>query len=337
MAFDEHRLIDTLNDSELEDLIKKWISQMRSDYFDFERPTASADMGRDAVGFLSEQRYDGEWHNYQCKHLKKPLGTSAFAVELGKIFHYACSGEFTVPTKYIFVAPKSGVRDVKKMIDLPSKIGPFLIANWDRYCLNDITSDPCPMTDKIRSEIESYPFENVELWKSTELVERPHMRAVMHEHMDIDPGEAPRVREADVPTTLPSDEIRYVSQLVKVFGQDNGTPFADHDAVMLSAVYGPQLKLARQRYLEREAFRRHFRDNLLAKHIDGVDEDVHATVVDRFHAMRRDPLYNRLVELMALAATAPSTGPLGRHNRVTPSVKQGSCHHFANINRLPWA
>ena len=40
---------------------------------------------------------------------------------------------------------------------------------------------------------------------------------------------------------------------------------------------------------------------------------------------------------MEVASTAQITGVLGRHNRVTPSVKQGACHHFANIGRMPWA
>ena len=114
MAFNEDRVILNLTDSELEDLVKKWLARLKDDYHDFERPTASADMGRDAVGFLSAQRYDGDWHNYQCKHLKAPLGSGEFTVELGKMFHYASAGEFILPTRYIFVSPNSAVRPVKK-------------------------------------------------------------------------------------------------------------------------------------------------------------------------------------------------------------------------------
>lgn len=80
MAFNEDRRILNLTDSELEDLIKKWLAKVADTYAGFERPTASADMGRDAVGFLSIRRYDGEWHNYQCKQLKAPLG---FVAQIG--------------------------------------------------------------------------------------------------------------------------------------------------------------------------------------------------------------------------------------------------------------
>lgn len=337
MPFNEDRLILKLTDAELEDLVKKWIARIKGDYLGFERPTASADMGRDAVGFLTTERYDGEWHNYQCKHLQDPLGIDEFAVELGKIFHYSCMGEFTVPAKYIFVCPNSGVRDVKKMIDRPSLIMNFLIDNWSKYCLNKISKNPCPLTREIESAIRAYNFANVELWKASEIVEKPHMRAVLHEHIDIDPGEAPRFRGCDVPAVVGDDERPYVSQLIIVFSEAGKTLYKNYDDVIRDSRYAPQMTIARRCYLERKAFRRHFRDNLPAEQIDGVDEDVHATVVYRYNTMCDEPLYKRLAEVMTVAASASITGPLGRHNRVTTSVKQGVCHHFANIGELPWA
>ncbi|TPI32713.1 hypothetical protein FJ414_21920 [Mesorhizobium sp. B3-1-6] len=53
MPFNEDRFVLNLTDSELEDLIKKWFARLESSYIGFERPTRSADMGRAAVGFLS--------------------------------------------------------------------------------------------------------------------------------------------------------------------------------------------------------------------------------------------------------------------------------------------
>ncbi|MEQ3747243.1 MAG: ABC-three component system protein [Henriciella sp.] len=337
MAFNEDRQILNLTDVELEDLIKKWLAKLADTYTGFERPTASADMGRDAVGFLSAKRYDGEWHNYQCKHLKAPLGTAEFVAELGKIFYYADQGEFTIPTKYIFVSPNSAVRNVKKVIDRPSLIADFLIENWDAYCLKGISKTPRPLTPAIEAAIRAYPFENIELWKASELVEKPQMRAVMHEHLDIDPGEAPRLRASDVPVHIADAESAYVTQLVAVYSAASGTPFAGYADVTADPTYAPQIINARRRYLEREAFRRHFRDSMPGSQIDNVDEDVHETVIDYYHALSAAPLYDRLTQIMTAASTAHVSGALGRHNRVTPSVKQGACHYFANIGRMPWS
>ncbi len=49
------------------------------------------------------------------------------------------------------------------------------------------------------------------------------MRAVLHEHLDIDPGEAPRVRFADVPENVADEESAYVTQLMTVFSPRPGT------------------------------------------------------------------------------------------------------------------
>ncbi|WP_105416713.1 ABC-three component system protein [Neorhizobium sp. T25_27] len=337
MPFNEDRYILNLQPPELEDLVKKWLARLKSDYVDFEQVSKSADMGRDAVGFLSQARYDEEWHNYQCKQLSKPLGKGRFVLELGKIFHYHCAGEFTLPTKYIFVAPNGGVGDVKKLIARPSKIASYLIDHWDEYCLDDISDTvPSPLTDEIRAAIAGYDFSNVDLWKASELVERPQMRAVMMDHMDIDPGEAPTLADEDVPIEAAEFEYAYVSQLVGVFGEHRGIDFADLTAVISDPEFGPQMALARRRYLEHRLFGLHYRDSLFEKYILQVDRDVHDRVVDHYYQMNRGPKYDRLAKLMSEASAATVSGPFGKHNRVTASVRQGACHHFANTGKMPW-
>ncbi|NEJ98640.1 ABC-three component system protein [Rhizobium ruizarguesonis] len=46
--------------------------------------------------------------------------------------------------------------------------------------------------------------------------------------------------------------------------------------------------------------------------------------------------YDRLMDVMTEASKVVVSGPLGKHNRVTPGVKQGACHHFANTGKMPW-
>lgn len=109
------------------------------------------------------------------------------------------------------------------------------------------------------------------------------MRVVMHEHIDIDPGEAPRMRDCDVPAELSDEERPYVGRLVTVFAEASGIAYRDRDQVAADKQYGPQMTLARRRYRERDGCRRHFRDNLPAAQIDAVDDGVHAMVIDRYH------------------------------------------------------
>jgi hypothetical protein len=338
MPLNEQQHILILGPLELEELIKKWIARLEKDYHGFDRPSRSADMGRDAVGFLSSKRYDGEWHNYQCKQLSKPLGIASFVLELGKIFHYACAGHFTLPTKYIFVAPKSGIGDVNEIVGKPSAIGPYLIKHWDEYCLTRISSpkNPTPLTNDIRSAIENYEFANVELWNVTHLVEKKHMRAVLMEHIDIDPGPAPTVSDDEVPATAHEHEAGYIEQLITVFGENRGHAFADLTEVAADPEYAPQMNIARRRYLEHRAFGAHFRESLFESHIKQVDQDIHDAIYEQYLSLRRGPRYDRMMTLMTSVVPVVVSGPLGKHNRVTVSVRQGACHHFANIRKLPW-
>ncbi len=88
MPLNETRQILALEYDHLEELIKKWVVRLienGDEYVGFDRPTASADQGRDSVGFLTKSRYDGAWDNYQAKQLKKPLSLGEFFSELGKV------------------------------------------------------------------------------------------------------------------------------------------------------------------------------------------------------------------------------------------------------------
>jgi hypothetical protein len=92
MALTETKEILLLSDDELEELIEKWIAQERTQYVDFERNSGSGDRGIDAVGFLTKQRYEADWHNYQYKQLNRSLGEPVFYAELGEVICYSCQG-----------------------------------------------------------------------------------------------------------------------------------------------------------------------------------------------------------------------------------------------------
>ncbi len=338
MPLNNTRRLLALTDDDLEELIKKWIARLveaGDEYVGFDRPTASADQGRDAVGFLTAKRYDDAWDNHQCKHLKRPLGFGAFLIELGKMFFYADQGEFTLPRRYIFVVPNSAVRDVLKLVGRPSKIGPALIEGWDAHCRTGITDGEAVLTPAICAAIEQYPFENVLLWKASDIVEQRQMRGLMVELFDDDPGAAPTVGDAEVTAAPSADEVGYLGQIKKVYAEHRGTPFADHDAVMADPDYGPRMTRARCQFLERKAFRLHFRDNLDAALLNQVDTDVLDAVQDHYDAHEGGPRYDRLLGVIGTAANVEVSGPLGKHRRVTPRAKQGACHHHASEGAMP--
>ena len=93
------RLIIALGDDELEKFVREWALQKKQ-YSEVEQFTGPGDMGRDVVGFMTKQRHDGPWHNYQCKQYGKTLPTATGIQEVGKVLYYSSRGEFTPPAGF---------------------------------------------------------------------------------------------------------------------------------------------------------------------------------------------------------------------------------------------
>ncbi|UXX98099.1 hypothetical protein N7U49_48315 (plasmid) [Streptomyces sp. AD2-2] len=68
----------------------------------------AGDRGADVAACLTPQGTAGEWHCYQCKHYSKALTQSDAWPEMVKIFTAKVLGDYELPTRYVFVAPKIG-------------------------------------------------------------------------------------------------------------------------------------------------------------------------------------------------------------------------------------
>lgn len=331
MSLSESREILKLRDDELEELIKKWIANEFSSYSDFERNSGAGDRGLDAVGFLTNQRYEGSWHNYQCKQLSKPLGEREFFAEIGKVLYYASLEEFTLPERYIFVSPNGVVRNVRKFLGMPTKLKAEVLDNWSARCGTQIIEKvEVPITEILVRCIESFDFSKIEAWNINKLIEQPNLRKVLHEHVDIDPGIAP---SGVVPETVDAVERPYVLQLVATYGAHCGTVFDSELDVFSTPDYGADLQDQRRRYHDADAFHRHFRDNISNTILVQFNQDIYDGVIDEY---RSTSGYRQLIAVMKAAAMTQVSGVFGKHKRVPISVKQGVCHHFANKGSLRW-
>lgn len=331
MSLGESRAILRLRDDELEELIKKWIADELSEYLDFDRNSGAGDRGLDAVGFLSKHRYEGGWDNYQCKQLSKSLGEPEFFAEIGKLFHYASLNEFAVPRRYIFVAPFGVARGVRKMLGMPSALKAELLTNWSTRCAKQIVANvDLPMTEALEKCIKAFNFTNMEAWNVHKLVEKPRLRKVLHDHVDIDPGTAPT---GVVPHAVAAAERPYVSQLVSIYGDASGAKFNGELDVLADPDYGPDLQDQRRRYHDADAFHHHFRDNVPDKILSQFDQDIYDGVIEDY---RSNTGYGRLNAVMKSAGKLQVSGIFEKHKRAPVSVKQGVCHHFVNKGKLKW-
>ena len=319
-----------MDDKDLEVFIHRWVARQVKKYPDHHLFGNASDLGRDAVGFLSLNRHDDEWDNFQCKMLSRTVDDGTMHEEIGKILFHASEGEFTPPRRYSFVAPKGFNRKAEKLLYSPSFFKQQMLDEWDKRCAKRIRSGPpIPLSENLRAVIEAYPFEHIFGIDLPKILTMDDIKLVLADAFGDDPGDAPT---GIVPVEI-SDTEGYVQQLIGIYSDDERRAFADAAEVLRHAKHGPNLTMQRRRYFDADAFRRYFRDNLDPEHIEKFSDEILSSVFDLYASTSG---IDRLNQVMKCAGSLPVSGIFGRHNRATAQVKQGTCHHLANDGVLPW-
>lgn len=319
-----------LEDKELEVFVHRWVSHQIKRYPDHHLFGNANDLGRDAVGFCTLSRHDGEWENYQCKMLSKPVDDAMMHEEIAKILFHASEGEFTPPAAYFFVAPKGFNRKAEKLLFSPRSFKQQMLDEWETRCARRIRKgSPVALTNNLRAVIEAYPFQNIAGFDLPKILAMNDIHLVLADVFGDDPGEAP---SGIVPTDFLSNE-GYVQQLIGVYSDSEGRLFADAAEVLCHACHGPDLTMQRRRYFEADAFRRHFRDNIDPNHVERFTDEIFYGV-SGVHSKTTG--LGRVRDVITAAGSLPVSGIFGRHNRANVLVKQGTCHHLANDGLLPW-
>lgn len=324
------RLILSLTDDELENFVREWTGHKR-EYTEIERFTGPGDRGRDVVGFLTNQRHEGPWHNYQCKQYGRTLQTVVGVREVGKVLYFSHCGEFTAPTAYFFVAPRGVNRNLKRLIANPSQFRSELLEKWTDYCADEITEGKHIELDPgLRATIEAWDFSQIHSISVDVMLDDPASKPVLHSWFGADPGPPPA---GQVPGELEAREMPYIRQLLDAYGEREKCSYKDYVAVKDHASHGEHLRMQRERFFDADAFSRFYRDNTMSEEIDLLRHDMLHGVVDTHRADHADSL-TRVDAVMMQAANVHPSGGLAKYARVP--VKQGICHHFANEGRLKW-
>ena len=316
----------------LERFVHRWVAMQLASYVDHHEFGDASDMGRDVGGFVTTARHEGEWDNFQCKMLAKPVDGPTLFEEIGKILFFASEGHFTPPRKYIFVAPKGFNRGAEDLLHNPERFRATMLAEWDARCARKIRTngDPVPMTPVVQQAVEGFAFGNIEGWDVDKMLALAGMETLLADTFGDDPGEAPK---GTMPSSIADAEAVYVGQLVSIYSEKAGRTFADADAVLADTEHGMHLTMQRRRYYDTDSFRRHFRDSLDPKHLQAFNDEVHAGVFETYASTSG---FERLTRVIDRAGTVDVTGIFGRHRRASVQVRQGTCHHLANEGVMPW-
>jgi len=323
------RQILALTDDQLEQFVREWTSH-KKEYVEVQRFSGPGDKGRDVVGYLTKERHEGPWHNYQCKQYGRTLRTGLGLGEVGKVLYYSHCGEFTAPTRFFFVAPRGLHRDLKRYIAKPSEFKAALVATWDQNCSKTIIEGQViSLSDALRAFLDQCDFSAISSISADELVQDPAAKPVLKAWFDVDPGPAPI---GVVPEEIKTFELPYIQQLLDAYGEREGQTLAQKDA-RDHETHGPHMYRQRERFFDADSFSRFYRDNTMQEDIDVLRRDVRHGIDETHRAMHADSL-SRADAVMIQAANLQPSGALAKHARVP--VRQGICHHFVNEGILKW-
>lgn len=331
MPIDYAKRLFNLSDDELERFMTDWVASKVTVYADHERFSGAGDMGRDVVGYVTERRLDGGWHNFQCKQLQRALGQSKFFIELGKLFFHSANGAFPLPERIFFAAPRGVVRTVRDLIASPCTIAPSLIASWDDHCAGALEDRiHHPLNAATTGLIEAYDFSRVHLLDADKLVRFPEVMPVLVKWFDEDPGDYPR---GEVPGEVTAEESPYIAALVAAYAENCSDLISCIADALSHRQHGPHLRDQRTRYFEAAAFSRYYRFNTPPGTVEDFNDQIYHGVIDQSRAIFPDMLAKVDSVLRHASGLAPA-GRLGRYARIP--VKQGTCHHLINAGRIRW-
>jgi hypothetical protein len=210
------RDILALDSVELEQFVLDWVYSKKSKYLETTRLSGAGDLGRDVVGFLSEKKHEGAWHNYQCKQYAKPISVDLALLEVGKILYYAFMGKFTAPAAYFFVAPRGVNRNFEDLLFNPSRFKDKLTNEWDECCAEKIIKGQRITLDSSLEEfINGFNFAVIKRINLSDMLIDPSVAPVLFKWFGSDPGPAPK---GAAPVAIQGGEMNYVTQLLEAYG-----------------------------------------------------------------------------------------------------------------------
>lgn len=326
------QLVILYDPDQFEEFVKEWVPALDVDYHLVERHGGSGDHGIDVAGYLTPQRLEGEWHNYQCKHYSNGLAWGTAAHEMRKMFAAAVDRHFTVPSRYVFTAPiisRGLVRQLAKPSEAREKFLQELASTTDKI-FTDLSVEKRHEVTELAAATDFSMFECVDMDVMLEQHRKtPHWSA-RFSHQEVEGGPEPM---APPPEHQPI-EARYIQQLMDVYRERWGQSMSSLEQVVAHAVAREHLRRQREAFYSAEALRLFARDRTPEGHFEAVLDDINDIVVEvaaATHASGWDRLQAALQAAGSIVLTQTVLSPF-----VRSKDRVGACHHLANADRLIW-
>lgn len=115
----EHRLY-FYPPGEWETFVREWASGIQDNYVQIKQFGGPGDQGVDIAAFRTASGFEGPWDCFQAKHYREALTPSDVYPEVLKVFRHVTAGDYTMPERYFFVAPRGCGARLSRLLSNPS-------------------------------------------------------------------------------------------------------------------------------------------------------------------------------------------------------------------------
>jgi hypothetical protein len=318
-----------------EDFVQEWAHYcLKNHYTQVQRFTGAGDRGIDIAAFTDDKKLKGVWDNYQCKHYDNALFPGDVWVEFGKVIWYSFKGEFHVPRRYYFVAPKGTGTSLTALLANAGKLRLELIANWDKKVRSEITkTQDVPLNDALLNYINNFDFSIFGAKTALQLVEA-HKATPQHAAR-FGGGLRSRPLAPLPPVSIAQNESHYVTQLLGAYAEHTKSKVTEPDALNTWPVLKGHFHRQREAFYQAEALRVFARDSVPPGTFESLQDDIYDGVIDTNETIHLDG-YVRVCEVTKAARELQITAnPL--ISCAKPKDRDGICHQLANEDRLQWS
>ena len=325
--------IRSFSPNDWEEFIEEWASSLDSFYEKTRRFGGSGDLGVDIAGFCTDQGFEGEWDNFQCKRYDHPLRPSNIWVEIGKIIYYSHQKKYLPPRKHYFVCSKGIGTKLEKLLNKPSELKKQAAENWAKHCEDDITSTTkVVLFGDLLAFFKDFDFTIFSSKSHVDLI-NTHSRTGYHA-VRFGGGLPARPNPTAPPDNPAENESRYIRQLLDAYGSHLDLQLED-----ISSLDGHNTLLCdflrqRERFYHAESLRNFARDTVPKGTFDALQDEVFHGVVDIAEGAHSNGFERMKATVVQASLVAATANPLA--SAVKTQDRQGICHQLANIDRLQW-
>lgn len=326
------KLFGIISSEDFEIITEQWAYSKKDLYFSVKRTGGANDSGRDIFCYRDKEKTLLDI--YQCKHYENKIMPSDIYVEIGKLMYYTYIKEFIIPQHYFIISSKGCGPALTKLLEKPDNLRQKLIAYWNKYCKDCITSEKSiNLNDDLKNHIQNFDFSIITEITPLEFIDDFEKTKYYSEWFGL------RKFKRQQPP-LPSDEIQaselnYVRKLFDAYESVN------HDRIdnqsQLKPKHANHFTIQRKCFYSAEGLKQFSKDYMPN---DETFYDLQEQIIDPVKSHILSTTFNNGVECLDSASRLAQTLEIGNNSLkefVRSNDKIGILHQVANDDEnLKW-